>query len=644
MPEQKTILLASANVLNNQGYLRHLQEERRKILDVLHPSKIRQEIHIEREIEVSFGELFNQFNTPGYFQRPINLLHYSGHSTEEELILEDAVEGNKTISAQQLADFLKLQPRLEVVFLNSCCSASIGELLLKSGIGAVIETTTAVGDVDAARFATWVYQGLHAGKSLEQSFNQAIILYEEEICHCFRIESTERGISGFHLDKDTEKCAWKLVYHDKAFVETWYLVNRISSQGFYNKEITTRILAIYENENGDGKYYEPIENLFLHRPDTFVYTLGDLMMEEERDKLLGETQCTILFISAGFPGFWNRLGWLKPALQAMNLYFIGCDGDVEKAYSDIIQDLELNAELPAYPPLPLTLEKLSKIESLEVIVNKLVAKNILAGISTDFAGSAKVLREELDNLNFSKQRRPFESDDKISFRFGKYNLVLVEGSPHCAQELLIKRLLLYVANTSIDKNIKRHIISIGKNVFNALTLEELNQQLVHTLLGIKINLGIEQLRETIAQKIDQEDLVIVMNDVFQENGDCLPVFREFWNELVARLPPVLNHRLFLFVIHKACKESKNHWHTEGFISDPPLFNVRLLDAIEPLTWTDLNAWRANTNKRFPEGHFFDPLIQEQAQQILQVPYMSKAIAKICALMKCPGVSSEVLKI
>lgn len=638
MPEQKTILLASANVLNNPGYLAHLQKERRNIRNILQPSFIRREINIEQEVELSFNDLFAQFNRG----KSINLLHYSGHSTEEKLLLQDVGGDSKDLSANQLAAFLKLQPGLEVVFLNSCCSESIGELLLASGVNAVIETTTEVGDEDAARFAGWIYEGLHSGKSLADAFEQATIFFEQEICPCTRTPPNPRGIAGFPLGSE-EKCLWKLAFNEKSFVENWYLVERIHRR-FYHKDVTTRVLAIYEKTDYNEQCYKVISDLFWERHDVMVYSLEELLADENRNELIQETQTAILLFNTGFGGFWSQLEWLHPSLKAMNLLFVGCDGDVEGAYSKVKNNLALTTEVPTFPPGSLTLEKLARAESLEKVVKDLFAKSICEKVSQAFSASKEILTEEFDNLNFGKQRQPFESDDEKSFRFDKYNLVLVEGSPNCAQELLVKKLLLY-ANPRIERSVKPRHISIGTNVPNALTKEELYLQLTHSLLGAKINIGIEPLRDVISQKIDEQDLVIILNDVVQNNGDCLPVFRDFWNELAVLLPETPKNRLFLFIIHKACNESKNHWNTQGFHSNPSLFNVRLLDAIEPLNNTALNTWHANTGKRFPTNHFFYSLIQkEKATQILKDPYMTKAIAEICHLMKCPGILSELLKI
>lgn len=644
MPTQKTILLASANVLDNRDYLIHLKDERRKILDILHPLRLRQEVHIEREIEISFSELFDQFNKPGYFQQPINLFHYSGHSNEEKLILEDAVGGNKSISARQLADFLKLQPGLEVVFLNSCSSESIGALLLDSGVGAVIETTTVIRDADASRFAEWVYKGLHAGKSLVEAFEQAVVSYESEVCCCTRKESNLRDISGFFSDEEEERCAWKLAFNDKAFVENWYLVERIR-QRFYDANVTTRVLAVYAPVENNEPYYSVLRGAFLGQPEILVYSISEILTgdESEMEKLIADSHVALFILSEGFSNFWMGLDRWKPALKNLQLIFLGCDGDVQRSFQLVNEEL-LREKSSVFPPYPFTLKQLSEKQNLETAFNSFCADLIRKEISNPFNKLSEVLTEEFDNLNFGKQRRPFESTGENSFQFSTYNLILVEGSLHCAQELLVKKLLMY-AKPRIAKNINPNVISIGKNVPNVLTQAELYQQLADTLIGRKISLGMDHLIETITQKIEQEDLVIVMNDVFQENGDCLPIFREFWNELIEKLPPESKHRLFLFIIHKACKESKNHWNTIGFTSNPPFSNVRLLDAIEPLHEVDLNSWHANTGKRFPDGHFFYSLIEEkQAKQILQEPYMTKAIAEICHLMKCPGILSEILKI
>ena len=147
MSKSKCILLASANKYQGlTGYLEFLREERLKIV-----AAIKGSAQINHASECTFESLFDHFNEA---QNPIHFFHYFGHSDAEQIYLHNEATGTRKISNRRLVDFLKCQKSLEIVFLNSCCSETLGELILSEceSVKAVLETTTKVGDKQAAEF------------------------------------------------------------------------------------------------------------------------------------------------------------------------------------------------------------------------------------------------------------------------------------------------------------------------------------------------------------------------------------------------------------------------------------------------------------------------------------------------------------
>lgn len=288
--------------------------------------------------------------------------------------------------------------------------------------------------------------------------------------------------------------------------------------------------------------------------------------------------------------------------------------------------------------------KLAVQESVETIFNGIFRKAICEKVFKTIVPANKILTREFDNLNFGKQLSILESDRSDAFRFGSFNLLLIEGSQLCAQELLVKRLWQY-PKPRIDKNIKPKIISIGKNFPDNLTENKFYRELSYSILGVNFPASIEFLREAILQQLAEEDFILVLNDVYNKYKNFLDLLMDFWNRLTENLRGEPTKRLFIFVIHKECENSVNQWSTDGFRSEPPLINVCLLDAIEPLKEPVLNAWHAKAGNSFPEQDQFHQLIKEEnIRTILKEPYMAKAMAEICNLMNCPEVLSEVLKL
>lgn len=650
MPVRKTLLLASANVFTKPEYLEALRMERQGIRALLSQAIVAGKVGIEQDAECTFPSLFDLFNQPAYnYSKTINLLHYSGHSSKEGIVLHEVDGGNETVTAERLADFLALQEGLEVVFLNSCCSKSIGEKLLGNKIKAVIETTNVVGDSDAAKFSEYFYQALASGKNLKKAFLSAQQRFEKA-----ENESNDGGIQGKHRyistskkEQNEKKCLWNLAYQEEAFVEEWYLVERTTSL-FFDDRFTKRVLALVEPNEKHEKYIKAIKGVFVDNNDVLLYTWADLIMSGEKAELANATDAVIVFLTEGFAGFWNGLvNGNKEWLKNKNTLCIGCEGDVADAYNRIKDDLK-KEELKVVANEPFTLSFFDASKNLEKIMNQQYKKEICSEILAAYQSSGKILNEEFGSLNFNKQKKIFDSTDDVRFKFGKYNLVLIEGSEHCAQELLIKKIMLYARIERKDK--KPYVLSIKSNIKDELTKENLYAQINYTLIAENVDLGADfmskPISEKIAQKIMQQDLTIILNDVYEnEKENCLPVFKEFWAELTKDLPHTYDgYRLSIFIVHKSCKNSKNHWNTNGFKSEPPIFNVLLLDAIEPLNEEIFDAWHATTGEKFPKNHQFSKLIdKEYSSQILKDPYMSKAIGEICAIMKCPEVQSELFK-
>ncbi|MDZ8261281.1 AAA-like domain-containing protein [Nostoc sp. ChiQUE01b] len=109
------------------------------------------------------------------------IVHFSGHGAGTQgLILEDGAGKMQLVSAQSLARLFKLfQNKVECVLLNACYSEVQAEAICQH-IDYVVGMNQAIGDDAAIKFAVGFYDGLGAGRSLEDAFESGCIAMELE--------------------------------------------------------------------------------------------------------------------------------------------------------------------------------------------------------------------------------------------------------------------------------------------------------------------------------------------------------------------------------------------------------------------------------------------------------------------------------
>ncbi|MCC5617411.1 AAA-like domain-containing protein [Nostoc sp. CHAB 5836] len=109
------------------------------------------------------------------------IVHFSGHGAGTQgLILEDSAGKMQLVSAQSLARLFKLfQNKVECVLLNACYSEVQAEAICQH-IDYVVGMNQAIGDRAAIKFAVGFYDGLGAGRSLEDAFESGCIAMDLE--------------------------------------------------------------------------------------------------------------------------------------------------------------------------------------------------------------------------------------------------------------------------------------------------------------------------------------------------------------------------------------------------------------------------------------------------------------------------------
>ena len=162
------ILLTFANDRDN--YLPMINRERKNVYRSLRRHADEGLIQVEKEASSSLEDIFELFNT---YSGRVAIFHYGGHAGGTHLQLEAPDTSAQAAAAGGLAQLLGQQGNLRLVFLNGCATRPQVELLLKSGVKAVIATSVKVQDQMATEFAEQFYHALASHASIQRAFQVA---------------------------------------------------------------------------------------------------------------------------------------------------------------------------------------------------------------------------------------------------------------------------------------------------------------------------------------------------------------------------------------------------------------------------------------------------------------------------------------
>jgi AAA-like domain/TIR domain/CHAT domain len=170
----KKILILAANPKDTTNL--RLNEEVREIQTGLERSRQRDQFEIISRWAVRPNDLQRAL-----LDHEPQIVHFSGHGAGTQgLILEDDAGKMQLVSAESLARLFKLfQNKVECVLLNACYSEVQAEAICQH-IDYVVGMNQAIGDRAAIKFAVGFYDGLGAGRSLEDAFESGCIAMELE--------------------------------------------------------------------------------------------------------------------------------------------------------------------------------------------------------------------------------------------------------------------------------------------------------------------------------------------------------------------------------------------------------------------------------------------------------------------------------
>ena len=252
------IFLAFAN--DHDDYLPSIKRERKNIKRALNRHHDEGLIRVEAEPNTTLEDIFEAFNR---FNDEVAIFHYGGHAGGTHLQLETAGTQSQKAFAGGLAQMLGQQKKLQLVFLNGCATKGQVDLLLKSGVKAVIATSVPIQDRMATEFAEQFYNSLASHTPLQRAFMNAkafvatkyekfekVRIYRDVVLRDF--EETEKIPWGLYWSQGGEKSLqWTLPravtqkrvvknrfdYETRVDVNDILIGNICEKLAYYNKDL-----------------------------------------------------------------------------------------------------------------------------------------------------------------------------------------------------------------------------------------------------------------------------------------------------------------------------------------------------------------------------------------------------------------------
>ncbi|MUG97312.1 CHASE2 domain-containing protein [Scytonema sp. UIC 10036] len=244
-----------------------LDEEVREIDNVLRRAKRREEFTLESKWAVrpeDIQEALQEYQP--------QIVHFSGHGTQEGWIFEDETGQPKCVSGNVLAGLFEIfANQIECVILNGCYS-NIQAEAISQHIKYVVGMNQAVSDQAAIKFAVGFYKALGARQNVNSGARQKFEFAYKSGCIAIKLEGIEEDLVPVLLKKDEDNKSNNILQNVRK-----QLQEKIPFRSTFVTAVGITVLMIVLRFSG---FFQASELLFL-----------DIMMrsqpvEEQDDKLL----------------------------------------------------------------------------------------------------------------------------------------------------------------------------------------------------------------------------------------------------------------------------------------------------------------------------------------------------------------------
>jgi len=175
--QKTTVLFLAANPVDTPQI--RLDAEARAIQRIIENSNRRDVIEFQSHWAVTVDDLTRIFRS--HVDSPL-IVHFSGHGTYDEILLEGEDGRSTPLPAASLRDDMTKLRAVQCVVLNFGDSNIIANSLAEV-VPCVIGMGSAISDIFAIEFAEGFYRGVAAGLSYREAFNMALVGLELEGIH-----------------------------------------------------------------------------------------------------------------------------------------------------------------------------------------------------------------------------------------------------------------------------------------------------------------------------------------------------------------------------------------------------------------------------------------------------------------------------
>lgn len=140
-----------------------------------------------------------------FYRNQVVIFHYAGHASPDSLLLQTSDGRNAPASRQRFEDFLAVQSRLRLVFLNACMTREWAAALVSHGV-CVVATSRCIEDSIAPRFASVFYNQIAQGRTIADAFEVA----SRGCSSAGEHQESLRGFAAAENDHATDGLPWAL--------------------------------------------------------------------------------------------------------------------------------------------------------------------------------------------------------------------------------------------------------------------------------------------------------------------------------------------------------------------------------------------------------------------------------------------------
>ncbi len=599
------IIIGHANIAS--APLPQVGEEIDSIQNAL--NKARQKGYAEwRELsDFSFKKLATELND-AYISSQIRMIHYIGHSNKEAIISQQ--NGVPTLlEKEDLVAYLKNQKSLKFIFLNSCYSSEIAKELSNVGVPIVVGTTDKVGDHDASLIAAKFYEilGGQAGKTLLAAFEETSIFFKTNPALLSK-QYHFRGLK-YPPHAQNQEFAWE-IYHENATeeVQKWCLLppkKYILSEA--KDDSRKKVFCLYGKKQRE--FYDLLALNSSH--PKFPILINSLWEIDEQtnpshEDLIKEWNAASVIVHFLNEDYAVDLGVFYQSaiglLEKKNHIFINVDTSHGAAFGFLAtQGIGPHLVIPSTQNHSafFTNENtiggiIKKAIYLQTRLEKF-EKILLPDLTNFFSVSEDLLSRDLEDLDFENEKQ------RYSANLPKLYFTLIEGSPNCAQTLLVKKIK---KRMGIGTNVKIEVLKIADNpmISDAFSFGFALLQLLH------VNPKPEMIKVCVNAILDKkEPFVLVFENV---NFPTLELYqqtilKEFWGELVKTYEERTQNANYSIQFPLMIFALNYEPYSLPIPSAIDLHSVQIekISPVSPLSENEYNDWyfsKENTYQRFQE--------------------------------------------